>query len=112
MKEKTTALLCIGIPFLIGVCLVITFALAGILEFPTNRGTIYLVFASISLFGSLLIPIPGIISSIIGIINAVKLRKLGQKAGYLIIFGLINIVCSFLVGIFWLYVIFIGGAGV
>lgn len=112
MKKRTTALLCVGIPLLVGVGLVIAFGLACILEFPTNRGIIYSIFASISIIGSIFVPIPSIVSSIAGIISAAKLRKQGEKSGYLILIGIFNIVVSFVVAIFWLYVIFVGGAGV
>ena len=112
MKKRTTALLCVGIPLLVGVGLVIDFGLACILEFPTNRGIIYSIFASISIIGSIFVPIPSIVSSIAGIISAAKLRKQGEKSGYLILIGIFNIVVSFVVAIFWLYVIFVGGAGV
>ena len=112
MNKKITALLCVGIPFLVGIGLVIAFGITCILEFPTNRGIIYTTFAFISIIGSILVPIPSIVSSIIGIISASKLRKQGEKTGYLIWIGILNIVVSVVVEIFWLYVIFIGGAGV
>ena len=112
MNKKTTALLCVGIPLLVGIGLVITFVIACILEFPTNRGIIYTTLAFISIIGSILVPIPSIVSSIVGIICAAKLRKQGEKTVYLIWIGILNIVVSFVVEIFWLYVIFIGGAGV
>ena len=112
MSKKITALLCVGIPLLVGIGLVIAFGIACILEFPTNRGIIYTTFAFISIIGSILVPIPSIVSSIVGIISAAKLRKQGEKTGYLIWIGILNIVVSFVVEIFWLYVIFIGGAGV
>ncbi|MBE6727948.1 MAG: hypothetical protein E7562_04800 [Ruminococcaceae bacterium] len=112
MKKKRTALLCVGIPLLVGVGLVIAFGIASILEFPTNRGIIYSTFAFISIIGSILVPIPSIASSIIGIISAAKLRKQSEKTGYLIWIGILNIVVSFVVEIFWLYVVFVGSAGV
>ena len=112
MKKKTTALLCIGIPLLIGIGLLIAFGIACVLEFPTNRGTIYSIFAIISIIGSMFVPIPSIASSIVGIISASKARKQGEKTVCLILIGILNIVVSFLVEAFWLYVIFVGGAGV
>lgn len=113
MNKKSAVLLFVGIPLVVGISLVVAFAIASVLEFPTNRGIMYLIFASISIFGSLLIPIPGSISSILGIKKAVKLRKSGEKnMGLLILIGTVNIVVSFVVVAFWLYVIFIGGAGV
>jgi len=112
MKKKTTALLCVGIPLIVAVGLVIAFGIACILEFPTNRGIIYSIFAFISIIGSMLVPIPSIASSIVGIISAAKLRKQGEKTVYLILIGILNIVVSFVVEIFWLYAIFVGGASV
>ncbi len=112
MNKKITALLLVGIPLLVGIGLVITFGIASILEHPTNRGILYTIFAFISIFGSILVPIPSIVSSIVGIIRAAKLKKQGEKTGYLIWIGILNIVVSFVVEIFWLYALFIGGAGV
>ena len=111
MKKKT-ALLCVSIPLIVGVGLGISFGIACILEVPTNRGVIYSVFAFVSIIGSLLAPIPGTVSSIIGIISAMKARKQGEKTGCLILIGILNIVVSFVVGIFFLYAIFVAGAGV
>ena len=112
MKKKLTPLLCVGIPLLVGVGLVIVLGIASILEHPTNRGTIYSILSAVSIIGSIFVPIPGILSSIVGIISAVNLRKQGEKTGYLIGIGILNIVVLCAVGIFWLYVIFVGGAGV
>jgi hypothetical protein len=56
---------------------------------------------------------PVSIFSILGIKGAVKLRKRGEKnMGLLILIGTVNIFVSFVVAAFWLYVFFIGGAGV
>ena len=111
MKKKI-ALLCVGIPLLVGVGLAIAFIIAGILEFPTNRGIIYTIFIDISILGSIFAPIPCIASSIVGIIFAAKARKQGEKTVFLILISILNIIISFAVEIFWLYVIFVGGAGV
>ena len=111
MKKKT-ALLCVGIPLFVGIVLAIAFGIATVLEFPTNRGIIYSIFASISIIGSMLVPIPCIASSVVGIISAAKLRKQGEKTGCLILIGILNIIISLVVATFWLYVIFVGGAGV
>jgi hypothetical protein len=113
MNKKSSALLYVGIPLIVGISLGVAFVIASVLELPTNRGVIYTMFASISIIGSLLIPIPGSISSILGIKKAVKLRKRGEKnMGLLILIGTVNIFVSFVVAAFWLYVFFIGGAGV
>ncbi|MBR2020042.1 MAG: hypothetical protein IKA05_06565 [Clostridia bacterium] len=113
MNKKSAVLLFVGIPLVVGISLVVAFSIATVLELPTNRGIMYSMFASISIIGSLLIPIPGSISSILGIKKAVKLRKSGEKnMGLLILIGTVNIVVSFVVVAFWLYVIYIGGAGV
>ncbi len=68
--------------------------------------------ASISIIGSILVPIPNIVSSIVGIKSATKSRKQGEKTVYLTLIGIFNIVVSLAVAVFWLYVILIGGAGV
>ncbi len=112
MKEKTRALLCVGIPLFVEFCLIIAFIIACILELPTNRGIIYSMLASISIIGSILVPIPNIVSSIVGIKSATKLRKQGEKTVYLTLIGILNIVVSLAVAVFWLYVILIGGASV
>lgn len=113
MNKKLAVLLCVGIPLIVGVSLGIASAIACVLEFPTNRGIVYTIFLSIAIIGSLLAPIPGSISSILGIKGAVELRKHGEKnTGLLILIGTVNIVVSFVFVAFWLYVIFIGGAGV
>ena len=113
MNKKAGVLFFVGIPLFVGISLVVAFAIANVLELPTNRGIMYSMLAYISIIGSLLIPIPGSISSILGIKKAVKLRKNGEKnTGLLILIGTVNIVVSFVVVAFWLYVIFIGGAGV
>ena len=113
MNKNSSALLYVGIPLIVGISLGVAFVIASVLEHPTNRGVIYTMFASTSLFGSLLIPIPGSIFSILGIKKAVKLRKSGEKnMGLLILIGTVNIFVSFVVFAFWFYVLFIGGAGV
>ena len=112
MNQKKKALLCVGIPLLMGICLLIMFGISCILEHPTNRGLIYSILMMISLFGSMLVPIPGIILSTIGIMSGAKLRKHGQKIGYLIGIGILNIIVSIIVEMCWFYIIFVGGAGV
>ena len=111
MKKKI-ALLCVGIPILVGVGLTITFGIASILEFLTNRGIIYSIFAFISIIGSMSVPIPCIASSIVGIICTAKVRKQGEKTGHLILIGILNIIVLLVVAATWLYVIFVGGSGV
>ena len=112
MNKRSSVLLFVGIPLFVGISLVVAFSIATVLELPTNRGIVYSVLASISIIGSLLVPIPGSIFSILGIKGAVKLRKRGEKnMGLPILIGTVNIVVSFVVA-FWLYVIFIGGVGV
>ena len=112
MNKKITALLLVGIPLLVGIGLIIAFGITTLLEFPTHRGSLYTIFAFISIFGSIFVPIPSIISSIVGIIRAANLRKQGEKTGYLIWIGILNIVVSFVVEIIWLYIIFVRSAGV
>lgn len=113
MKKKSSALLYVGIPFIVGISLIVAFVISCILESPTNRGTIYLILLDISMIGSILVPIPGSIFSVLGIKKAVKVRKDGESnIGFPVLIGIVNIVVSFLMVTFWLYVTFIGGAGV
>ena len=113
MSKKSSVLLFVGIPLVVGISLVVAFSIAAVLELPTNRGVAYSVLVCISIVGSLLVPIPGSISSILGIKGAVNLRKHGEKnMGLPILIGMVNIVVSFVVVAFWLYVIFVGGISV
>ena len=113
MNEKKQAYLYVGIPLIIGVAIVISLIFATILEFPTNRGTLYTQFAFSGLIGSILAPIPCCILSILGIKKSIKLKKQGERhIGLLILIGIINIVVSVAVGVAWWYIIFIGGRGV
>ena len=113
MNEKKQASLYVGIPLIIGVAIVISLIFATILEFPTNRGTLYAQFAFSGLIGSILAPIPCCILSILGIKKSIKLKKQGERhVGLLILIGIINIVVSVAVGVAWWYIIFIGGRGV
>ncbi len=110
MKRKLSALLCIGLPFLLGICLLIMFVIASILEAPTDRGRTYTIIFSVSLIGSMLMPIPSIASSVVGIISAARVQ--GKQAVCLTVVGICNIIVSLTVAAFWLYAIFIGSAGV
>ena len=113
MNEKKQASLYVGIPLIIGVAIVISLIFATILEFPTNRGTLYTQFVFSGLIGSILAPIPCCILSILGIKKSIKLKKQGERhIGLLILIGIINIVVSVAVGAAWWYIIFIGGRGV
>lgn len=112
MKKKSTASLCIVIPLLVKIGIVIAFGLAGILEVPTERGTVYSILMYISIFGLILLPIPSMSSSIVGIIRTAELRKQGKKTGYLILIGIFNIVVSFIVEFTLLKAIFIADSGV
>ena len=113
MNKKSSVLLYVGIPLIAEICLGVAFAVASILELPTNRGDMYIMFISISIIGSILVPIPGSISSVLGIKEAIKARKHSEKGmGLPILIGIVNIVVSLAAVAFWLYVLFIGGAGV
>ncbi len=113
MNKKSAVLLFVGIPLVVGISLVVAFSITTVLELSTNSGVMYSMLSFISIMGSLLVPIPGSVFSILRIEKAVKLRKSGERnMGLLILVGIVNIVVSFAVVAFWLYVIFIGGAGV
>ena len=107
MKDKKAAL-CVEIPLFVIIGLLIAFCISSALEIPTNRGIVYSILAKVALIGSMLVPIPCIASSIVGIISAAALRKQGEKTEYLILIGIINIAISLVIGLFWLYVVVAG----
>ena len=74
MKRKLTALLFVGIPFLLGITL-----MALIIISFHIKDSLYSLLLFASVIGSLLLPIPGSISSLFGIIKAIKLKKQGEN---------------------------------
>ncbi len=65
------------LPIIITVVIVISMIMATILEGPTNRGSIYTLFASVMILGIIFAPLPCFIMSIIGTIKAIKAKTRG-----------------------------------
>ena len=100
------------IPIFVFAVTAICMVLATILENPTNRGTIYTVFAFAGLMGILLSPLPCLIISIIGTVFAAKAAKEGSaKTPVFLILGIIEILV-YIVGAVLAVVMFIAGQGV
>ena len=87
MHDKTKKIL--WLPIIAVLVIIGSFIIATILEFPTNRGTVYSFFAGVAIFGFFLIPIPCLIISIIGTIKAISNRNAKYK-----IIGIIEIIFS------------------
>lgn len=87
MHDKTKKIL--WLPIIAVLVIIGSFIIATILEFPTNRGTVYSFFAGVAIFGIFLIPIPCLIISIIGTIKAISNRNDKYK-----IIGIIEIIFS------------------
>ncbi len=100
------------IPVIVLLFTVICFVLATILEGPTNRGTVYSVFAFAGLMSLFFAPLPCQVLSIIGTVFAAKATKEGIKeARKFLILGIIEILVALLGGVLAV-VMFIGGQGV
>ena len=90
MQNKTIKKL-LWIPVIAVIVIIGSFIIASILEFPTNRGSIYSFFAGVAIFGIFLIPIPCLIISIIGTVKAVSNKNDKYK-----IIGIVEIIFSVL----------------
>ncbi len=100
------------IPVVMLLFTVICFVFATILEGPTNRGTVYSVFAFAGLMSLFFAPLPCQVLSIIGTVFAAKATKEGIKeARKFLILGIIEILVALLGGVLAV-VMFIGGQGV
>ncbi len=97
--------LCVTPVVLIGICAV-SLILAGLLEFPTDRGALYLLFATPGLFLLFLGALPCLIMSITALILC---HKRNQKR--FIVFASINTTLS-AIWFFFTILLFIGGQSV
>ena len=100
------------IPVVILVAAVICMVLAMILEVPTNRGTLYTIFAFAGLMSIFVYPLPCLVMSAIGTVFAAKAVKDGTaKARIFLILGILEIlVCA--AGAVLAIVMFTAGQGV
>jgi hypothetical protein len=111
-RNYSNAKILILIPIFVFAITVICMGLATILEAPTNRGTIYTIFAFIGLMSMLLAPLPCLIMSVIGIIFAIKAKKEGiAQSGKYIVIGIIEILPHG-AGLLLAIAMFIAGQGV
>ena len=108
LKAKVLTL----IPVVVFAVTVICMVLATILEGPTNRGTIYTIFAFVGLMSIFLSPLPCLVVSIIGTVFAARAVK-ESTAGALkfLILGIAEILV-YVLGAVLAVMIFIGGQGV
>ena len=80
------------IPIIILAVTVISFVLAVILEGPTDKGAVYVLFAFISIISIFMAPLPCLIISVIGTVLAVKAIRAGDsKARKYLFIGIIEI---------------------
>jgi len=91
------------IPVISVIVIIGSFIIASILEFPTNRGSVYSFLAGIAILGIFLIPIPCLIISIIGTVNSVKNKNEKYK-----IIGIAEIIFSVLGILLDIYIFTIG----
>lgn len=100
------------IPVIILAVTIICWVIAIILEGPTNRGTVYSVFAFAGLILMFVSPLPCEVLSVIGTVFAIKATKEGTaKAVIFLILGIIEIL-SCVAGAVLAVLMFIGGQGV
>jgi len=99
MKRYRIAKILILIPIVIFVITALCMGLATILEFPTDRGVVYSIFAGIGILSMFLSPLPCLVISIVGTVFAAKATKEGiiQSRKFFII-GIIEIV-AYIVGV-------------
>ena len=96
------------------VVLVITAAcmgLAMILEGPTDKGTLYSIFALIGMLGIFIAPLPCFVMSVVGTVYATRAAKEGTSRKYFVI-GVIEIIVYVVAIVPLAIVLFIAGQGV
>ena len=100
-------------PVGVGIVMVGCFILAGILEYPTNRGAIYSLLTFISILGTVFAPLPCIVSAIAGIVFAMKAKNDDKRSsGWIIAIGIFDILASIVIGLVVVYAVFVGGTSV
>ena len=91
-RSKSTARSMVMIPIIIFAVTVISFILAVLLEGPTDKGAVYVLFAFISIISIFMAPLPCLIISVIGTVLAVKAIRAGDsKARKYLFIGIIEI---------------------
>lgn len=110
MDKKNISFLHVIVPFFIGIFLLICFIIGGLLENITNRSIIYSFLVSVSMMSFFILPIPSLVSSIIGMKKSEKLKK--DIKILVNIIGSINIIVSVLIIFLILFVIFVTGPSV
>ena len=109
-KEKSNFLLIIPVA-LFGI-MILCFLIASLLEFPTNRGTVYSSILMLALAIFFLALIPCIIVSIIGIISEKKNKTSTNKNhNALYVLGIIDLVLSIIIALLAV-LLFIGGLSI
>ena len=92
-EKRTLSKILLVIPLLLLVVTVFSFILASLLEFPTSRGSVYIIFAFISVMSLFLSPLPCIAAAILGIYFARKAAiEDNVKSTGLIVLGIIEII--------------------
>jgi hypothetical protein len=100
------------IPVIVMAVTVICLALATILEGPTDRGTLYSIFAFVGIVIIFLSPLPCLVISVIGTVFASKAKKEGmEEARKYYILGIIETLV-YIMGATIAIMMFIGGQGV
>lgn len=91
-RSKSTARSMVMIPIIIFAVTVISFVLAMLLEGPTDKGAVYVLFAFISIICIFMAPLPCLIISVIGTVLAVKAIRAGDiKSRKYLFIGIIEI---------------------
>lgn len=86
------------VPIVLYAIMFMSFLIAGVLEFPTDRGALYLFFCMLSFIIFFLTPVPCLIMSIIGIVSVSKIRNsTDERKSTLFALGIIDIFLSIII---------------
>ena len=107
--NKANAKILLIIPVAVFGTMIISFLSASILEFPTDRGTVYSFFIMLTLAIFFLAPLPCLIASIVGTVIVGKIKKTtNENLKILFELGIIDITVSIMIT-FLAICVFIGG---
>ncbi len=96
--NKDNVKILVLVPIVLYVIMFMSFLIASILEFPTDRGAAYLFFCMLSFIIFFLTPVPCLIMSIIGIIFVSKIRNsIDESNSTLFALGIIDIFLSIII---------------
>ena len=110
--NKGDAKVLLIIPVALFATMIVSFLIASILEFPTDRGAVYSVFLMLSLAIFFLAPLPCIVLSVIGTLFVSRLKKQNDEGhNALFVLGAIDIALSILIA-FLAALVFVGGQGI